>query len=210
MGQFKLSSIRTAFVIPQHIIYICSRLSKEGGSISSLFLFIVYQILPQVDNIKDNIKEKIQQIADERFKEEDLSDCFILDIILKDKRVEVYADADQGIKFSQCQKLSRAIEAYLDESQVIGEEYTIEVSSPGVDRPLQLYRQYPRNLDRELEVTLADDTVVTGKMTEVTEEQITLKVQGAKKGMFKLQIVPFEEVKSTRVLVSFKKKKKKK
>jgi len=160
--------------------------------------------------INEKLKEEITKVSEIRFQEEDLADCFILDIILKDKKVEVFADTDDGIKFWQCQKLSRAIEAYLDESQVLGEEYTIEVSSPGVDRPLKLYRQYPRNLDRQLEITLDDDKIVTGKMTAVTEEEITLKVPGAKKGMFKTQVVPFESVKSTMVLVSFKKKKKKK
>ena len=91
------------------------------------------------------IEEEIRKVAEVRFSEEDLADCFILEIILKDKRVEVFADTDDGIKFWQCQKLSRAIEEYLDTSQVLGEAYTIEVSSPGVDKPLQLFRQYPRN-----------------------------------------------------------------
>lgn len=161
-----------------------------------------------MDNFSNNIETQIRRIAKERFLEEDLSDCFILDILIKDKKVEVYVDTDDGVKFWQCQKLSRAIEAYLDESQILGETYTIEVSSPGVDKPLSEYRQYPRNIGRTLELTLEDDSQIIGKMTELTEEQITLKVQGAKKGQFKTQLVPFSEVKSAIVQISFKKKKK--
>ena len=83
----------------------------------------------------EGIKEKIQQAAEQSMQEGDLADCFILDISIKEKRVEVYADTDEGIKFWQCQKMSRAIESYLDESLILGEAYTLEVSSPGVDKP---------------------------------------------------------------------------
>ena len=65
-----------------------------------------------------HIKDNILQAADKVFETEKWTDCFILDIILNDKKVEIYADTDEGIKFWQCQKLSRGIEAYLDESQV--------------------------------------------------------------------------------------------
>lgn len=157
----------------------------------------------------DKVMENIHQAAEALFQEEEMKNAFILDLSIRDKKVEVYADTDSGIKFWQCQKLSRAIEAYLDESQVLGEDYTIEVSSPGVDKPLKLYRQYPRNIDREVEVTLIDESKVTGKMTAVDKEEVTLKVKGAKKGQFKTKTIPFEEVKSTLVLVTFKKKKKK-
>ncbi len=156
------------------------------------------------------IKDNILQAAESMFESENWTDCFILDVILKDGRVEIYADTDDGIKFWQCQKLSRGIEAYLDESQVLGEKYTLEVSSPGVDKPLQLYRQYPRNVGRQLKVNLEDGSIMEGTLLTVSEEKLELKVPGAKKGMFKTKEVDFSEVQSAQVLVSFKKKKKKK
>jgi len=159
--------------------------------------------MPQVDNIIDRIRETLEK----GFKEEDLSDCFALDILITGNKVEVYVDSDSGIKFWQCQKLSRAVEAYLDESQVLGEAYTIEVSSPGVDKPLKLFRQFPRNIGRTLKVTFEDNSVVEAKMEAVSEEELTLKVPGAKKGMFKTKTFPFETIKSAVVQVSFKKKK---
>lgn len=155
----------------------------------------------------DNIIDKISEVLQAKFQEEELSDCFLLDTLINNKKVEVYVDSDSGVKFWQCQKLSRAVEAYLDESQVLGEDYTLEVSSPGVDKPLKLYRQFPRNVGRTLDISLQDGNQLTGKMEAITEEEITLKVQGAKKGQFKTKIVPFEDVKSALVQVSFKKKK---
>jgi len=156
----------------------------------------------------ENIIENIRKVALERFKETDLEDCFILDIVIKDKKVEVYVDTDSGIKFWQCQKLSRAVEEYLDESQALGEAYTLEVSSPGIDVPLKLFRQYPRNIGRNLDLTLLEGKEMTGKLMEINGEELTMRVQGAKKGMFKTAIVPFDNIVKALVQVSFKKKKK--
>ena len=84
---------------------------------------------------KTGLQEQITKIAKERFESEDLQDCFLLAIEQNGKKLEVYVDTDEGIKFWQCQKLSRAIEEHLDESGVLGEDYTLEVSSPGIDSP---------------------------------------------------------------------------
>jgi len=157
----------------------------------------------------DSILEQIKQVATERFAEEDLSDCFLLDINQVGKKLEVFIDTDDGVKFWQCQKLSRAIEAHLDEAGVLGEDYLLEVSSPGIDKPLQLKRQYPRNIGRELEITMAEDVVVTGKLLEVRGDEILIKAKGAKKGMFKEKSIAFADIITTKVLVSFKSKKKK-
>jgi len=155
----------------------------------------------------DNTIDKIKEALEAKFKEEEFLDCFLLDININGKKVEIYADSDTGIKFWQCQKLSRAVEAYLDESLALGDDYLLEVSSPGVDKPLTLYRQYPRNVGRTLDLTLTEDRKVIGKLVSVTEEELELKVPGAKKGMFKTMTVSFDEVVSTLVQVSFKKKK---
>jgi len=128
------------------------------------------------------IIEKIEAIAQERFKEADLSDCFIVEIELNNSKLEVYIDTDDGVKFWQCQKLSRAIEAYLDESLALGEKYTIEVSSPGTSRPLKFKRQYPRNVGRKVEIKLKDRTKIKGKLIEVNDDSLTVESKG--KGKF--------------------------
>ena len=125
--------------------------------------------------------EKIEAIAEERFKETDLSDCFIVDIELTNSKLDVFIDTDEGVKFWQCQKLSRAIEAYLDESLALGEKYTIEVSSPGIGRPLKFKRQYPRNIGRKVEILTKDKTKIKGKLTEVKEDEVIVESNGQKK-----------------------------
>lgn len=152
-----------------------------------------------------SITDDIKRISEERFQEEDLNDCFILDINIVGKKIEVFIDTDEGVKFWQCQKLSRAIEEVLDESQKMGEDYKLEVSSPGIDKPLKLYRQYPRNVGRKVSLTFHEGEPKEGKLLEVTPDQIRLRVAGAKKGMFKEITLPFETIATCHVQVSFKK-----
>jgi len=149
--------------------------------------------------------EKIEAIAKERFKETDLSDCFIVEIELTNTKLDVFIDTDEGVKFWQCQKLSRAIEAYLDESLALGEKYTIEVSSPGIKRPLKFKRQYPRNIGRKVEIVLKDRSKIKGKLTEVKEEIVIVESHGQKKRDIIINEIKFEDIEKTKVLISFSK-----
>lgn len=153
----------------------------------------------------DKLIEKIQAIAEERFKETDLSECYIVDIEQSNTKLDVFIDTDEGVKFWQCQKLSRAIEAYLDESLALGEKYTLEVSSPGIKRPLKFKRQYPRNIGRKLEITLKDRTKIKGKLTEVKEDLIIVESKGAKKRDIIVNTINFDDIEKTKVMISFSK-----
>ena len=154
-----------------------------------------------------SIIDKIGEIAQVQFNEPELEDCFLIEVLQNGKKLEVFIDSDVGVKFKQCQKLSRAIESYLDTELILGEEYTLEVSSPGVDRPLKFKRQYPRHLGRKLELKLAnEEQLVTGKFMEFEDDELTMKVQGAKKGQFKTKKFKLEDVIEAKVLVSFSKK----
>lgn len=153
----------------------------------------------------EKLIEKIQSLAELRFKETDLSDCFIIDIVLDGSKLNVFIDTDEGVKFWQCQKLSRAIEAYLDESLILGEKYTLEVSSPGIGRPLKFKRQYPRNIGRKIEIKLKDRSKLRGKLLEVNEDTIVVESKGEKKRDLILNTIEFENIEETKIKVSFSK-----
>ncbi len=153
--------------------------------------------------MSDKLIETINSIATDRFKEEDLSHCFIVDIILSGKKLEVYIDGDEGISFKNCQRLSRTIEEYLDENQTLGESYTLNVSSPGVDKPLKFYRQYPKHIGRKLEVHTTEDEIITGKLITVSEEELVVETPKTKKEEAKEHIIKFDIIKSSKVLISF-------
>ena len=123
-----------------------------------------------------DIEIKIAQLLSELLEGEAFSDCFLLEAKLHaNQKVEVFLDSDTGITFDKCQRISRYLEQHIDENGWLGEKYTLEVSSPGVSRPLTLLRQYPKHLGRKLEITQTDKTVKTGKLLQVLDNAIVLE-----------------------------------
>jgi len=122
------------------------------------------------------VTARIAQLLDEKYAtDEAFNDCFTVEIDLKPgNKLYVFADSDSGMTFEKCQKLSRYLEEHLDTNSWLGTTYLLEVSSPGITRPLQFARQYPRNIGRTLNVTLQDKTLQTGVLTAADETQIVL------------------------------------
>ena len=159
------------------------------------------------------VDQKIESLLDEKFLEEDFQDCFVVEIKLHESnKLDVFVDSDSGMTFRKCQKLSRYLEKYLDEEQWLGERYTLEVSSPGIGRPLTLKRQYLKNIGRKLEVTLLEAGKVVGILTEVLDEKIMLeykeRIKEGKKNKTVLQRkeISFADIKKTIVKITFNKK----
>lgn len=153
----------------------------------------------------DSLLQKIKSITEDRFKENDLSHCFFVDGQLNNKKLEVFIDGDKGVSFADCQKLSRTIEAYLDESKVLGEKYVLNVSSPGVEKPLKLKRQYPQHIGRTIEVLTKDEKKISGILERVDESSITIKTKKTKKVDAKEHIIIFDDLLRSKILISFKK-----
>lgn len=118
--------------------------------------------------------------------------------------VEIFADTDSGITIDQCAELSRSISAVLDREDIIAGGYRLEVSSPGLDHPLKLLRQFKKNRGRELKVTMHAEggvSVVTGILEDVVEhgaEQETKIVLKKKDGT--LITVAFGDVREACVI----------
>jgi ribosome maturation factor RimP len=156
------------------------------------------------------VEDKITTLLEEKFREDAFSDCFLVDLKLHaHNKLDVFLDSDFGISFEQCQKISRYLEEYLDEEQWLGEKYVLEVSSPGISRPLSMKRQYPRNVGRKVEVKLKDGDKRSGTLKEVEEDHIVLeeKVRRKEGKRKKTEVVEteidFNSIKETKVKVSF-------
>lgn len=97
-------------------------------------------------------------------------------------RVIVDADADagtDGLTLDRLADATRAVSQALDDADAMGEQpYTLEVTSPGVDRPLTLPRHWRRNVGRKVAVTTTDQTRRTGRIRAVGETSVTLDVGG--------------------------------
>ncbi len=157
------------------------------------------------------MEEKIIDLLEEKFTEPDFVKCFWLDVkLLPNKKLEVFIDSDDGVTFDTCRRISRYLESFIDEEQWLGEKYTLEVSSPGTDRPLQLPRQYNKHIGRKLEVKTTEGEKYEGRLTEVTAKEITLtykvrRKEGKKKVTEEMNTsIPFANIEKAKVKISFK------
>lgn len=153
------------------------------------------------------LKEKIEAFVREALED---PQYFIVDVITSKsgRTISVLLDGDAGIPIDVCGKVSRAVSARIDEE--IPDEvgaFTVEVSSPGVDRPLKQLRQLPKHVGRSLVFTDGQGTRHEGVLKEVRGEALvleeTFKEKGKKKEVRESEYI-FEQLSDPRVVVSFK------
>lgn len=104
-----------------------------------------------------------------------------LDVTLvgRRRRVRVVVDTDGGVDLDRCAELSQTISAALDDSNLAGDApYALEVSSPGVSRPLTQPRHWRRNVGRLVRVKRAEGGEVTGRVTDAGDDEAVLNVDG--------------------------------
>ncbi|MEQ8363176.1 MAG: ribosome maturation factor RimP [Cyclobacteriaceae bacterium] len=138
---------------------------------------------------------------------------FLVEVIISgnraQKKVVVIIDGDEGATIEDCAKLSRALAAKLDEEETIPEKYTLEVSTPGVDFPLKLKRQYKKHIGRGFKITLTDKSLVKGKLIGTSDEAIEIAFEEktdkkSKKKEMKTMELPFDMIDKAFVQISFK------
>jgi ribosome maturation factor RimP len=99
--------------------------------------------------------------------------------------VEVFVDGDEGVTIDQCAEISRELELLIDTEEVLDGGYRLSVSSPGIDQPIVIPRQYTRHLGRDIKVHVAqpggDEEVFTGRLVHADASTIKLDVHGEPK-----------------------------
>ena len=119
--------------------------------------------------------------------------------------VTVIVDGESGLNLDQVTVASKLVSELLDEAPFMGETpFTLEVTSPGIDRPLTLPRHFAKNVDRLLKVTKNDGVVVTGRIRSNTESDVTLEV--AEKKEVKEVTVALADIKRAIVEIEFNRK----
>ena len=113
--------------------------------------------------------------------------------------LRVAVDKDGGVDMDDIAAATAEVSRVLDDSDVMGNRsYTLEVSSPGVDRPLTLPRHWRRNADRLVAVSLADGEEVTGRIVETDETGAGIDSGGT------VRRVDFADVVKARIQIEFK------
>jgi ribosome maturation factor RimP len=113
--------------------------------------------------------------------------------------LRVAVDKDGGVDLDDIAAATGEVSRVLDDSDVMGNNsYTLEVSSPGVDRPLTLPRHWRRNVSRLVTVTMTDGSAVEGRITDADDDGAVLEVDGGSTR------VSFADVAKARIQIEFK------
>ena len=119
--------------------------------------------------------------------------------------VTVIVDGESALNLDQVTVASKLVSELLDEATFMGETpFTLEVTSPGIDRPLTLPRHFAKNVDRLLKVTKTDGVVVTGRILANTDNDLTLSV--TEKKDVKEVVISLADIKRAQVEIEFNRK----
>lgn len=136
-----------------------------------------------------------------------VDDIFLVSIRVKPtNNIKIFLDADNGLSIENCIKINRALYRLMEEKAIYPDgDFSLEVSSPGIEEPLKIHRQYVKNCGRNVEVTKLDDSKLLGELITVTEGSITLVVTEGKgkKLNVRKEEVPFADIKHTKVQIKF-------
>ena len=128
------------------------------------------------------LRARIHALADEAASEGEL---FVVEVQVRGQQgsrvIEVFVDADEGAGLDDIARLSRELEFLLDTEDVVKGRFTLNVSSPGAERPLLLPRQYAQHVGRALRVTTeagGEPRVRTGTLAAVDADHFDLDVDG--------------------------------
>jgi len=132
---------------------------------------------------------------------------FLVEIRIKPtNNVKVFIDADNGVNIDKLVQYNRRLYKDIEESSFFpGGDFSLEVSSPGLDEPLKLHRQYLKNIGRNVEVIRKDGVKTEGKLVNMSETEIVVEEEKGKnkKKEIVTHTISFSEIKTTIVQIKF-------
>ncbi|WP_324719975.1 ribosome assembly cofactor RimP [Salinimicrobium sp. HB62] len=153
------------------------------------------------------LREKVEKLLQEAFEEN--NSLFLIELNVNDaNHITVIIDGDKGVSVNDCIAVSRKIEHNLDREE---EDFSLDVSSAGVSSPLEMPRQYQKNIGRTLAVTTVNGEKFEGELAAFEEGKLTLKwkarepkpVGKGKVTVNKEAVLPLEDVKEAKVKITF-------
>jgi ribosome maturation factor RimP len=152
-----------------------------------------------------NIEKRVTELVEEKIA--DRPDLFLVNVKMNGNKLVILVDGDKGIGIADCVAISRHVGFHLEEENTIENAYNLEVSSPGIDTPLTMPRQYVKNMGRNLSIKMDDGTKREGTLSSITEDAIVIdekvKEKGKKATVIE-SVIPFNNITETKVLISFK------
>jgi len=149
--------------------------------------------------------EQLEQKINSLIKDD--NSLFLVEIKIRPtNNIKVFIDGDQGINIDKLVQYNRRLYKEIEESHMFPNgDFSLEVSSPGLDEPLKSLRQYLKNLDRNVEVIETDGNKKEGKLLSVSGEAIIIeeeKGHGKKKEIVQ-HTIRFDNIKTTKIQIKF-------
>lgn len=169
-----------------------------------ILLHILYMIAKEL--VVKLVEERLDKLVEEGAGDE----MFVVDVTISaNNDIMVYVDGMHGITVEQCISVSRNVEHNLDRED---EDFSLQVSSPGLTRPFKIQKQYEKYTGKEIEVLTEDEQKLEGLLKSSSKEGIVLetskreKVEGHKKKQLvvKEHNLKYDEIKSAKAVISFK------
>ncbi len=121
---------------------------------------------------------------------------FVVDIAISiSNDIVVYVDDMNGISIDECRRISQGIEEYLDRDK---EDYSLEVSSPGLTNPFRVKEQFIKNIGKQIEIVYVDGEKIIATLKAIGDNTITVETSTTKKVENK-KVVETEQIEIERV-----------
>ncbi|WMJ72561.1 ribosome maturation factor RimP [Cytophagaceae bacterium ABcell3] len=152
------------------------------------------------------LKEQITEITNKYITDPSF---FLVDVIISGNsgmtKIKVILDGDKGVSIDDCASISRKVASEIEENKLIENAHVLEVTSPGLDQPITMLRQYKKNIGRKVEVTVQENKVFKGELKEVYDDKIIINAESGKgkKTTYALTELPMKDIIKTNILVSF-------
>jgi len=127
----------------------------------------------------------------------------VIDVGARPPRITVVADGDEGLDLDSIAALSRSASALLDAVDDRATPYVLEITSPGVDRPLTTEKHYRRAQGRKVELTLSDGSTVSGRLGETHSGAVRLVVREGRQATFAVRELDLDSITKAVVQVEF-------
>ena len=141
-------------------------------------------------------KEKIENIVNEEIE----LPVFLIEVqVSKANHIQVFIDSLDSLSIGMCSRLSKKIESLLDRDS---EDFQLDISSPGLDKPFKVKYQYQKYVDRKIDLWLEDETIVGALLTQLSDESISISYTEKKKVIEKE--IRFDQIDKAKPSISFK------
>jgi ribosome maturation factor RimP len=178
------------------IIKFAAEIINEGnGDRSLLFLPMSSQ------SVLENIATIVNKLL------ENEPEYFLVEVKIKPtNNVKVFLEGDKGISIEKCVQFNRKLYKIIETDHLFAsDDFSLEVSSPGLDKPLKLQRQYLKNIGKNVEIIFDDGTIKTGRLLQASNEDMIIEetTGKGKKAETKQLVIPFSNIKTTTVQIEF-------